>query len=46
MTPSGDVLPFDVFITSSSDPKAIIGEYARMTGLAELPPLWALGYMQ
>ena len=46
MTPSGDLLPFDVFVTSSSDPTVIIGEYARITGLAELPPLWSLGYMQ
>ena len=36
--------------TSSSsdrdDPKALMREYARITGFAELPPLWAFGYMQ
>ncbi len=46
MTPSGDLLPFDVFITASSDPKVILAEYARITGFAELPPKWAFGYMQ
>ena len=44
--PSSDALPFDVFIVASDDPKAIIGEYARITGRAELPPLWSFGYMQ
>src|SRR5262249_27328631 len=46
LTPSGDALPIDVFVTASSDPKVIIGEYARITGFAELPPRWAFGYMQ
>lgn len=46
MTPTGDLVPFDVFITASPDPKAIVAEYARITGFAELPPLWSLGYMQ
>jgi alpha-glucosidase/alpha-D-xyloside xylohydrolase len=44
--PSSDALPFDVFVVASDDPKAIIGEYARITGYAELPPLWSFGYMQ
>lgn len=46
MTPTGDLLPFDVFVTASSDPKAILSEYARITGFAELPPRWSFGYMQ
>ena len=46
MTATGDLVPFDVFITASPDPKAIVGEFSRITGLAELPPLWSLGYMQ
>ena len=45
-TPAADGLPLDVFVTSSPDPKAIMAEYARITGYAELPPLWAFGYMQ
>jgi alpha-glucosidase/alpha-D-xyloside xylohydrolase len=46
LTPSGDALPLDVFITASPDPAVILGEYARITGHAELPPLWSFGYMQ
>ena len=38
--------PLDVFVTASADPKEIMREYARVTGFAELPPLWAFGYMQ
>ena len=41
-----DALPFDVFVVAADDPKAIVGEYARITGHAELPPLWSFGYMQ
>ncbi len=43
---SSPALPIDVFLTASADPKAIMREYARITGFAELPPLWAFGYMQ
>ncbi len=46
LTPSGDALPLDVFVVASQDPAVIVGEYARITGYAELPPLWAFGYMQ
>jgi alpha-glucosidase len=46
LTPSGDALPLDVFVVASQDPAVILGEYARITGHAELPPLWAFGYMQ
>jgi alpha-glucosidase/alpha-D-xyloside xylohydrolase len=46
LTPSGDALPLDVFVVASEDPAVIVGEYARITGYAELPPLWAFGYMQ
>ncbi|MGA2261683.1 MAG: TIM-barrel domain-containing protein [Acidobacteriota bacterium] len=41
-----DGLPLDVFVVSSSDPAEIMREYARITGLAEMPALWTLGYMQ
>lgn len=44
--PFGDGLPLDVFVVSSSDPKEILREYARITGLPELPALWTFGYMQ
>jgi alpha-glucosidase (family GH31 glycosyl hydrolase) len=44
--PTADALPLDLFVVGSDDPKTIIGEYSRITGLAELPPLWSFGYMQ
>jgi hypothetical protein len=46
LTPSGDALPLDLFVTASAEPTVILGEYARITGHAELPALWAFGYMQ
>jgi alpha-glucosidase (family GH31 glycosyl hydrolase) len=36
----------DLFFVASSDPAAIMAEYARLTGHAELAPLWSLGYQQ
>ena len=45
-TAANDAWPLDVFITSSTDPATILGEYARITGRAELPALWTFGYMQ
>jgi alpha-glucosidase/alpha-D-xyloside xylohydrolase len=45
-TPAGDGLPLDFYVVGSPDPAAIMGEYARITGRAEMPPLWSLGYMQ
>jgi hypothetical protein len=44
--PADAVLPLDLFVTASRDPKVILGEFARITGPAELPPRWAFGYMQ
>jgi len=38
--------PFDAFVVGSSDPVVVMREYARITGLPELPPRWSLGYMQ
>jgi alpha-glucosidase/alpha-D-xyloside xylohydrolase len=45
-TPAADALPFDAFIVSSGEPSTIMAEYARVTGLPELPARWTLGYMQ
>jgi alpha-glucosidase (family GH31 glycosyl hydrolase) len=39
-------LPLDVFIVISKDPTVIMREYGRLTGLPEVPPLWAFGYQQ
>lgn len=44
--PAGGALPLDVFVVGADDPKTIVAEYARITGYAELPPLWSFGYMQ
>ncbi len=45
LTPSTDA-PLDVFVCASADPKVIVAEYARVTGLAQLPARWTFGYMQ
>ena len=39
-------LPLDLFLVSSTEPATIMAEYARLTGLAEMPPLWSFGYQQ
>jgi alpha-glucosidase/alpha-D-xyloside xylohydrolase len=44
--PAGSGLPLDVYVVSSSNPAEIMREYARITGFAEPPALWTLGYMQ
>ncbi len=44
--PPGGALPLDLFVVGTRDPVAIMREYARITGFAEMPPRWALGYMQ
>lgn len=37
---------FDLFVLDALDPVAALGDFARITGPAALPPRWALGYMQ
>ena len=44
-SPAGDVL-LDLFFVASPHPATIMAEYSRITGHAELPPLWSLGYQQ
>jgi alpha-glucosidase (family GH31 glycosyl hydrolase) len=39
-------LPLDLFVLDARDPVQALAEYARLTGLPELPPLWSLGYLQ
>ncbi len=39
-------LPIDVFVIGAETPAETLQEYARITGLPEMPPLWALGYQQ
>lgn len=43
---SQSALPLDLFVIGASSPAAILGEYASITGYAEMPPLWSLGYQQ
>src|SRR5260370_31407757 len=38
--------PLDLFFVASREPATIMAEYARLTGHAELPPLWSFGYQQ
>ena len=46
-SPSAEnALPLDVFVVGSRDPMVIMREYARITGLPELPARWTFGYMQ
>ena len=44
--PAEAALPYDVFVVASHDPAEIMREYARITGLPELPPKWGFGYLQ
>ncbi len=38
--------PLDFFLVVSKEPEIIMREYAGLTGFAEMPPLWSLGYQQ
>lgn len=44
--PVSRTAPLDLFLVASPDPSTIMGEYARLTGFAEMPPLWSFGYQQ
>lgn len=44
--PSSAADPLDIFFVASADPAALMAEYARLTGFAEIPPLWSFGYQQ
>ena len=39
-------LPIDVFVVAAADPAVIMREYARITGLPEMPAKWHFGYLQ
>jgi alpha-glucosidase (family GH31 glycosyl hydrolase) len=36
----------DLFVVGAREPAQIMAEYARLTGLPEMPPLWTFGYLQ
>lgn len=44
--PETSPLPLDLFLVESADPTVILGEWARLTGHPEMPPLWSFGYQQ
>ena len=44
--PADAPLPLDLFVIGTSNPAAIMKEYANLTGHAEMPPRWSLGYLQ
>ncbi|HUF68885.1 MAG TPA: TIM-barrel domain-containing protein [Longimicrobiales bacterium] len=44
--PEDSPLPLDMFVVDSADPVEIMGEWARLTGQPEMPPLWSFGYQQ
>jgi alpha-glucosidase/alpha-D-xyloside xylohydrolase len=46
MTPRDSALPIDAFVVVSPDPAVIMREYARITGLPQMPARWTLGYQQ
>jgi alpha-glucosidase/alpha-D-xyloside xylohydrolase len=39
-------LPLDVFVIGATDPTAVMREYAGITGMPEMVPLWSFGYHQ
>jgi alpha-glucosidase/alpha-D-xyloside xylohydrolase len=39
-------LPVDLFVIGVSDPAAVMTEYAKITGLPQMVPLWSFGYQQ
>jgi alpha-glucosidase/alpha-D-xyloside xylohydrolase len=44
--PTARQLPLDLFVVTAPEPSRIMMEYAALTGLPEMPPLWSLGYQQ
>ncbi len=46
LTIGADGGPVDYYVMVAATPKAVVEAYARLTGTAELPPLWSLGYQQ
>src|SRR5262245_33237460 len=39
-------LPLDLFVIGAAEPSAVMREYAGITGLPEMVPLWSFGYQQ
>ena len=43
---SADGGPVDYYVLAGPDPKAVLRQYAWLTGTAPLMPMWALGFQQ
>ena len=41
-----NLVPLDIFLVASAEPKEVLREYAEITGFPHMPPLWAFGYQQ
>lgn len=46
LTFSGEQGPALFYLIHADSPQQVVERYAQLTGLMELPPLWALGYHQ
>jgi alpha-glucosidase (family GH31 glycosyl hydrolase) len=44
--PSEPAQPQDVFLLCDPSPAVLLHEFAKLTGMPHLPPIWALGYQQ
>ena len=44
--PAEPAQPQDIFLVVSKDPAVLLREFAGLTGMPHLPPVWALGYQQ
>jgi alpha-glucosidase/alpha-D-xyloside xylohydrolase len=44
--PAEPAQPQDFFLIINKDPSATLREFAQLTGLPHLPPIWSLGYQQ
>ena len=44
--PAEPAQPQDIFLIASKDPAMMLREFALLTGMPHLPPVWALGYQQ
>jgi alpha-glucosidase (family GH31 glycosyl hydrolase) len=39
-------MPIDIFVIGEKQPAKVMGEFAKLTGLPEMAPLWSFGYQQ
>jgi alpha-glucosidase (family GH31 glycosyl hydrolase) len=44
--PAEPAQPQDIFLVVSKQPATLLKEFAQLTGMPHLPPVWALGYQQ